>query len=390
MFALYWVVAGPGGFALIKWRKRSHHAWLAFVGVIALFTGVSWLGATALRPERVSITHLTLLESVHGQDFARARSWMSVMLPGYGRSEVALARREDAVGSQPTGVLAPWEPSTTIGSLVTGFPDNTGYRIEARRPRHRSVVPTRATVKQFRADWGGAPVLGGIRPEETIRVENTRVIGSLTHAFPAPLTDVRIMVVYRQNPILRPGVPLGNGLVARATIWSPSLPGGGWAPGAPLDLEAATTATTRDMGAARGFLRDAVRDGINPLANLGGSGGSLSDTPADSRRVCSRSSSRRTTRLRNVGVGDRLATRHQTHGWDLGRWFTTPCIIVTGVMQTRAGADALPLPLRVDGNAPISEGTTLVSWVYPLDPSPPGYPWIAPAPVETGGEGESP
>jgi len=54
------------------------------------------------------------------------------------------------------------------------------------------------------------------------------------------------------------------------------------------------------------------------------------------------------------------------HGLDLARWFTQPCLIVTGRAETR-----LPAPVRVDGAEPPSAGQTMLRWVYPLPPSPP-------------------
>jgi len=388
VFALYWCVAGPIGFLILKWRGRAHHAWLGFVLVITVFTIIAWLGATAMRPERVSVTHLSITESVHGQDRARTRSWLSVMLPSYGTSEVALA---PGSGAQAEGVLTPWEPGSISGPLVTGFPDNTGYRIEARRP-DSIRVPTRATVKQFRADWGGVSGFGGIRPENGsgLRLDGMRVVGSVTHNLVGALADLRIIVVYRQIPILRPGVELGDALIARSTIWSPVLANGSWEPGTPLDLEVVTTPTTTNQGGARDYLRDAVREGIgSAFSGVGGSrGGSITDRLIASRLLSQLEPPNYSTA--NLGVGDRLASRRQTHGWDLGRWFTRPCVIVLGVLETDERGDALPLPLLVDGREPPASGTTLVSWVYPLEPSPPGYPWLAPPPASGSGEGASP
>ena len=79
----------------------------------------------------------------------------------------------------------------------------------------------------------------------------------------------------------------------------------------------------------------------------------------------------------NDPVGERLAMRRLLHGWDLGRWFTQPCVIITGVLevdQDDASEDGMPAPVWVNGRRVPASGTTIVAWVYPLDPEPPLYP----------------
>ena len=48
---------------------------------------------------------------------------------------------------------------------------------------------------------------------------------------------------------------------------------------------------------------------------------------------------------------------------DLSAWLTRPCVIVTGFID---GA-ACPLPLRIDGDEPSSDGTVMVRLILPLD-----------------------
>ncbi len=47
---------------------------------------------------------------------------------------------------------------------------------------------------------------------------------------------------------------------------------------------------------------------------------------------------------------------------DLSAWFTRPCLIIIGYLED----SPCPVPLRVDGKAPKSEGLTVVRWIYPL------------------------
>ena len=47
---------------------------------------------------------------------------------------------------------------------------------------------------------------------------------------------------------------------------------------------------------------------------------------------------------------------------DLSAWFTRPCLIIIGYLEK----SLCPVPLRVDGKTPKSEGLTVVRWIYPL------------------------
>jgi hypothetical protein len=64
-----------------------------------------------------------------------------------------------------------------------------------------------------------------------------------------------------------------------------------------------------------------------------------------------------------------VVRREATHGMDLGRWFTQPCIIVIGYLVD-PNQDA-PISTYVDGKAVPARGTTVVRWVYPLPDNPP-------------------
>lgn len=385
LFSIYWIVAGPAGFFLLKHRKLHHHAWAGFLALIIVFTAVSWIGASAMRPKTVDITHLSLYERVHGQPDARVRAWASVMLPSYGSSEISL----DEDGSD-FAAIAPWEPSVLTGAVVSGFPDNTGYRIESRDPS-AVRVPTRATVKQIRADWTGRPSWDGISIQGTelgveprLTWEGRTPLGVLTHGFPGALTDVKIIVVNRQTPILQPGAKIGSALIAQASVWSPAFAGQEWGPGEPLDLKIATTPSAGNPGDARSFLQDSVRTGIDAsVLGMSGRGGSLSTRLLTARLLSQLEPPNYSTG--NRGVGSRLATRHETHGWDLGRWFTQPCVIVVGMLETEdPDAEAFPAPLLVDGRRPPARGKTMVTWICPMGSEPPTYPWLAPVIDEDG------
>ena len=74
------------------------------------------------------------------------------------------------------------------------------------------------------------------------------------------------------------------------------------------------------------------------------------------------------------------AVRMLTHGLDLGRWFTQPCIIVVGRMDASAAGSTgeSPVPIAVDGELAPTTGTTMVRWIYPLPDAPPAFPELVP------------
>ncbi|MBL4810449.1 MAG: hypothetical protein JKY43_10390 [Phycisphaerales bacterium] len=384
VFIIYWIVAGPGGFALLKKLKKSQHAWVAFVVMIAVFTALSWIGASMLRPKKVNITHLTLFEQVYGQPTSRARSWMSVMLPSYGQSEISLRNPDDDAilsTNKMASLLTPWQPSTSSASFVSGFPDNTGYRIESRSP-DSIRVPTRATVKDFRVDWGGVsdwsmphPIMDTEAFEETkLELIGTEIHGQLQHNLPGELKDLMFVIVSQQTPIRTEGQSLGQAMISRVTTWSPQVPGRGWGPGEVINLlDYTKLSTTNRTSSKSDYFTTAIKRGVDAMS-LQGPRGSVMERLMAARMI----SQFQPPRYGSINdpVGNRLAHRRQLHGWDLGMWFTQPCLIVMGVLEVDAKdatPDGSPVPVFVNGKPVPASGKTLVTWIYPFPANPPRY-----------------
>ena len=351
VFGVYWLVAGPGGFALLKKAGHDRHAWVAFVAAAALFTAIAWGGATILKPKRVEVRHVTILDHVYGQDVDRARSWMSILVPSYLGADVTV-RGEGLIAGVPRfyEAIAPWEgrADTDLGAAVGSFPDARPYDVESRAPDTLSV-PTRATVKQFQVDWAGAPQQAWPTPEfSTGDGSNAMAIdpatnlptGILNHNFPATLTDVQIIVVRRQDTLRDWRRSSWVGSDGRVTQFSPlntwttdaigvSPPAGTWAPGSPLDLGALFAAVAPADRTLYNWLRS-----IRP-------GDHLSDRLA----YASFFHQLATPELRSGGTSDRFH-RFATYGLDLSRWFTQPCVIVLATLNHQ-GRDAMPIPMTV-------------------------------------------
>jgi hypothetical protein len=382
VFALYWIVAGPGGYAALKRAGIIRHAWLVFLASAGVFTVIAWGGATLLRPSKLDATHLTLLDHVYGQPTQRARSWLSVLIPWYGQATVEIGD-EPAVGDAATrgggDVIVPWTSPEQGRGDQDSFPDSRGYAIESRAPR-RITFPTRSTVKQLRADWAGGPTWkmpapvgpGGVPGTgELALAQGRKVTGTLVHELPGPLMDVRVVVIRPQKPL---GISLGNAMITNAYAYSLAA-GDAWDPGELLDLAKVTDVPpSESVDAAqyferlleRGSLLDAAQ-GNDPGADLG-----IADR-LTALAFFSQLPPPNLSESSFASQGPPVARRSQTHGWDLGRWFTQPCLIIVGHLGSIEDPRPSPVPMRIDGEPIAATGRTVVRWVYPFPDSPPTF-----------------
>jgi hypothetical protein len=377
VFVAYWLVAGPIGFAALKMRKLTHHAWVAFVLSAAVFTGVSWGGATVLRPSKIEASHFTMLDHVYGQPVQRARMFASVLIPSYGTARISVGDPADAstrdAARRSLNSITAWEPPEIEGGGWTVFPDARGYVIDTRLP-DSITVPTRSTVKQIQADWAGGPRWKMIRPtgpggegngqltlvEGSVdRADSTqqpgRVRGWVTHDLPGTLRDVVIFVVRRQTRV----VPATPQLICVADAFSKPE----WKPGEAIDLALSTVGKGAETFGVM-YLDSLTPSAANALERF--DSGQLRF-----ERLFNAITFFPHLRPPEAGVPLVAALRRSTHSWDLGRWFTQPCIIITGYLGGEGDGLESPVPLAVDGALIPTTGRTLVRWVYPLPDNPP-------------------
>lgn len=384
LFLLYWAVAGPVGYAVLKKTGRVRHAWLAYLATAGLFTAIAWGGATALKPGRVEGTHLTLLDHVFGMPLQRSRTWASILIPRYGVAALSVGEpgQKDDTKRRGTNLIAAFDPPWASEQGAAMFPDTRGYVVDTRRP-DTIVVPTRSTVKQIQADWSGGPrwemprpirpkAPEGTKADETPPKleldENRRLKGLLAHNLPGTLENVVIFVVTGQQP-LAIGAS-GRPLWSQVSAYRMSE----WAAGDPLDM----ALVTRTPGNASEFLASMVNAGteLNDATNK---------LAADPRNASDRLNALaffsqfappefQSGSFGNASFrGERLAQRAASHGWDLGRWFTQPCVIIVGQLGAGKVPAECPTPLYIDGTAIKAMGRTVVRWVYPLPASPPRF-----------------
>ncbi|MCA9281692.1 MAG: hypothetical protein H6812_04135 [Phycisphaeraceae bacterium] len=370
VFALYWILAGPGGFGLLKLKGLQRHSWLAFVAMVAVFAAISWLGSRAARPTSRQARHVTYLDHVYGQDVQRARVWATIMLPTYEDQRVALTP-PDTLPDHPMALTPFAGPART--QLLSQFPDARAYVMDVRHPEE-VVVPARSTSKTFQFDWiGVARARGWGMPtpdtDNPPRFEGNQLVGSLRHALPAPLTNIRIVVVQKQlearwlDAARREKAISPMPFVASAYAIAGNA---GWAPGDTLNLADVLT------GGARSATGNSVQFNLV--------GGVDSPSRVDSQSSAFHFSASFYSMLNQPDFRDNSFNsthkryhRRLTQALDLSKWFTQPCLIVIGEI------DDQPSPVPIYAGSPSSArelpttGRTVVRWVYPLTPNPPVF-----------------
>ncbi|MFG0307280.1 MAG: hypothetical protein ACF8Q5_13805 [Phycisphaerales bacterium JB040] len=382
LFFVFWIVAGPGGFALLAQAKLKRMAWVGFLAVTGVFTLVAWTGALLMRPKSVDASHVSMTLQVHGEPIERTRSWVNVLVPKYGTARIELDGDAEGGTRAGGGLIAPWSPATSDLVTTQSFPDNRSYRASARSP-DAMRVPARQTVKQFEIDWAGERRMGSIRvqsapgdePRLNLVYDEQRswhyLEGELVHDFPSDLTEVKIILVQRLDPI-RPRFSPAD---SYANVQIFTLGNTPWQPDRALSLQSLTNpAGTIPRDGLRGdtTLMDLLERGKDMGYGAGVTGGGSVLAQYSALWVLSQLPP---AEFIDRDDGDLVALRRMTHGLDVGRWFARPCVIVLAqcTTQTRDPERANPVPLLVDGRAAPMTGRSIVAWVYPLPSDPPEW-----------------
>lgn len=383
VFIAYWVVSGPGGFGLLKLKGLERHSWVWFVGSVAVFALVAWIGANAIRETKISATHLTFVDHVYGQPLQHTTTWASVLLPSYGTETLLLGDPE--LGEERRQAMAVWSDSNGQAAAMS-FPDARSYVVDVRGPQVMTV-PSRATIKQFKLDWLGprrwkmpTPVGAGWEPRVDARGS---VAGRLTHELPGPIEGGFVLVNRGQ---LAPGDVdrrTQSALMFDATYRDLRA----WAPGEVLDLSVEFAEGTRGIDALLERLvpkrNDALMLGAAPSAP------NPSESELDYERLALYSLLQPPKYGETFSrTGKSLVRRRDGHAWDLSEWLTQPCVIIVGHVRVDEGAEsATPLYVRRGSGwqAVPSSGWTVVRWVYLLEPSPPMFAYYPATPAGPAG-----
>lgn len=396
LFAAYWLLAGPVGFAVLKHYKKVHLSWLAFAGCAAVFTVLAW-GSVSLVPKGLKVQHVTILDHIarpaddlrsEEPQFQKAVSFFSVYLPSYQATPIEIA-------SSPgmRDLLFSWTPP---GEARSPFPNVDRYKVDVGRSPASFSMPARSTTTQMYAHWQGGldPKWGGmlsVDPNNPIRVVKDQdgnelsLTGSIINNLPATLTNTTIIWVKSirmgrrtydmledpatkikvQQPFVK---QLYSGeMLAIGYAWrlDANIP---WAPQSEVDL----TTNLRSLTSLSVNIKKLY---IDPYAQDEAMGSGLPNSKmgeSDLRNYMEMLSlfqqldPPKYLRAGQNSQPESGITAHRDLGreLDLSTWFTRPCLIIMGYLEETA----CPIPLRLDGDdqPPPSTGTTMIRWIYPL------------------------
>jgi len=359
LFALYWLLAGPISFLVLKKRGLTHYSWLGFVAVVGVFLIVSWAGALVTRPATRAISHFSVVSARAGSDLVHTRSWFSLFVPEFGQTDLALAPDQPEAPNTLAAPGLPWGPGSA------GFTDQRRYSLDAPAP-NRAAIPFRATAKQLQLNYHGPlspndqPLPDSwVMPQGELRIENHWPVGQLSHGLPRPLHDV--LLVYCP----------GDGEMP--WVWRHTATDGAWAPNELLDVADRPSVArlvkkpaqyTADRNwRQEGFLGQLIaRKAGQQFMDLTPTRLTATDSelikaiemlsfyqalPPPNFRDTDGSANLNITR----SLGRALDLTHLTHGRRL---------ILIGYMKQAP----MPAPLSVEGDAVPSQGWTVVRWIY--------------------------
>ena len=397
-FAAYLLLAGPGGFFLLKQRGLVRHSWLAFAATAAIFTAMAWGSVRLLGPKSTEVRHVTFLDHVArpADDprydeplLQRAASWFALYVPGYGTTRVSIE-------SEPKlrDLLVTWAAPEKVAER---FPNVDRYPVDLGRSPADYEIPARATATQFYAHWMGPldPKWGSmirVDPNDPIRVETDprtgrpRLAGSLIHGLPGPLTKViviwignkrgrppRLATIGNQElPWTTPGPPAGRAMLNSGSMWVRDAQLGPWYPGAGNTYSIAGPPRDTKELADSIFLRYVQEEQRSDRIPRGGVSNRMRPLDVGRRTkfmemlsIYHHLTPPKYHRMGKVDPETVVFGRQLGRELDLSGWLTRPCVIVIGHLADTP----TPIPLRVDGKPPATvKSLTVVRWIHPLPP----------------------
>ncbi|MCZ6835593.1 MAG: hypothetical protein O7G85_07450 [Planctomycetota bacterium] len=393
LFVVYWVIAGPGGFYALKHYRQTKHTWVAFAATAGLFTVIAWGAVAAVRPRTITVKHVTVLDHIarvdrsgsHNPDrgdndrqLQRATSYCSIFLPNYRVTDV------NVMSGEGHDIMASWDPPTVS---ISKFNNVVHYPIDVSRRMASYGMPSRSTTTRLNINWLGGldPKWGSMLredPNDPIRVvydEATKteqnIRGTIINDLPGDLTNVTIFWIKNQR--MRTRRFFSSGGIEESWI-APNNSGqllnignhwkvpGVIQPGGRIALQVPPGS----------ILSENIKKAyLNPYRNVG-----FSSLGANPNRTISTDDRRNFLEMLSffhqlsppqyiITPGTQSDQQTPTFFREIGReldlsiWFTRPCLIVMGWLQN----SAIPIPMEANGEPVISDGLTLVRWIFPLE-----------------------
>lgn len=362
IFGIYWLVAGPITFGILKARNMAQYSWLAFLACVMVFSLIAWSLAYALQPHSLRIEHVSILDIDGNTDTVRTQSWFSLLIPDFGIVDVAVAPSIE-------------NNTNTLANLGTGFEssestayiDPQTYTFDAGRPSLMSV-PARATAKSFNANYMGPLTanMPGLSANWTLpvvrkfEIVNSFPQGQIVHNLPGELHDV--LIVFAPG---RGSIPW---------VWRTD----NWKPGEALNLNSKPNQSNwlvqrlpyyppKREWKQEGFLGVHMDQGLGRSTGAGASPSVVSndqivrDLEALTFFDALPPPDFRDTNFSSMALGIHAYRRPLGHQTDLTHLIDGRRLIVLGHLRD----SPMPMPLTVDQDAVADQtGRTLVRYLY--------------------------
>lgn len=384
LFIIYAICAALTFPNLLKSKGWQRHSWMLFVCIVALFSVVAWGGAWVMRPATTSSAHFTVLDIDGNTNMVRAQSWQSLLIPNFATADIKVPSDPDGFRQMDVvNLLA--SPGHELNPDSPGYPDQRTYVFDAGAPNEQGV-PMRSTTKSFVIDYLG-PITAaqdGLRkawqmPTQSLSVgSNGLPAGTITHAFPGDLTDVRI--IYCPGGAQRPASSSAKRAPARPLVYEykdPTTNQSIWKPKQPLALPASIKAytplwkrpklgNTPRVWRDEGFLGQQIAQ-RNFGAGSGNNSNIVKDIPLLTFYGALPPPVYRVQTNNNMPGGYSspysVYSRSMARDLDLTHLINgKERIILIGHLRNSPS----PVPLTVDGGDIPSEGWTVVRWIYDL------------------------
>ncbi len=377
LFIIYAIAAALTFPNLLRSRGYDRHSWVLFTGIVALFSVIAWGGAWVMRPATSSAAHFTVLDIDGNTNIVHAHSWQSILIPSFTNANIAVPA-DNAGLSRMDGVNVLSSPGFTLAAASPGYPDQQSYTFDASGPSTLDV-PMRSTTKSMIVDYLGqitapsdAMPRPWLMPTAALRLANNGLpAGTITHRFPGPLTDVKIIFcpggAQQATP---PGNPFPPG---RPMVYEyrDANNEAVWQPNTPLALPASVQFYTALWITPNNSLkeRDWNNEGyLGPYTEQGITSNSASDSTIVKDLILLSFFDALPPPVYEVqssfpgfGSGDyNTYSRSLVRDTDLTKLITGRRIILIG--HLRSGPS--PVPMTIDGQAVDSEGWTVVRWIY--------------------------
>lgn len=386
-FSVYWLLAGPLGFAILKSLRHVRAAWVYSALLSLLFAIGIWLVGSTVSGSAPRVKYLMFLDaaarpqgetSLLQRQPVRASGWLSMHVPAYASSALQVGTKEDG-----RTLLRSWlNPSDPT---IEGFPSQARVARPIDAGGSMDLVSRAASTDlSFRwlggidAAWGALP---SVASEVRVDIDRTkspldvRIVGTLVHELPQPLRNVMLIHIW---PLRSAPVRLRD---PNSSIRTPSgaMPNFGssvtlteWRAHEPLDLAKAFAPSPgrEENPLEKQFdfrYYDSVRNLASPFSNFG----VLKITTAEEERFLQMLSffsmleppkyMHAPDAEAKMLTVERLLARDA----DLSKWFTRPCLIVYGLLEDSGS----PIPITVDGDAVDSSGQIVLRWILPLPSS---------------------